>query len=1058
MKRSGFQGSSTAVIASLQSGWFFFRSLLEAGRGMAILGLGLALAAARVDGQVLLQPGLGAAGNGTVPGPGYDGVFALLAEGRIERALELAADGYGGGVRLGAARWVDSIPSAMAVGECHRELGQLREAVRAYDEALLLSAAHAEWLLGVRFPPAGPSLIRAPDRAPWGPGDRRLPPSALPETMPLRRGGGDIDRVLKQGGVLTAPADYPVRPLEIVRGLLVSLYRRGDILAGIGVDAEPLEQAVRGLARRLAPPNHYAHAWIDLTLGAAYWAQGRPDQATPLLERGLTMPGPVDHALTGWGLVLLGRIRLSAGDAAAAAKLFDEASIAAFPYADVRCLEESLRWSCAAHLAAGERRIPRVIDAAGAWSRGGPGGLQARLAALRACGLAETGDADAVRQALAEIDPRLLRGEMAATPTAAQAAYAAAMVAIAEGRPESSAGLEAALAVARRHSPRLFQTQRLTESVMSGSGALSDRQIDLLFASLLGDPPTAFTAADPLDSLAVATTPRPDAFEAWIMAAARRGNDPLLHAMESRSRARWLTARPLGGRSMALERLLAGHAAALEPDQDALRRGILAAAPDLAQTLDRTAAIRLRLEAAVQAAAAGAAPAEMPGQAEDWQSYADLLDRRRRAIDLLAIGRRPPPVSFPPLMSAEEVRGRLAPGRLILSFHWNASGLVGVLESRERVAVWQVRRASTILEDLQRLARGLCLFESAAPAPASRLLDAEWVAAAERLERTLFEDSRVSLAEGIDELTIVPDGLLWYLPFELLPIDSAHEPAADAGAPLHRRLLRDCCSIRYSPTRSLAVTKPRPHAPGSAVGLMVGRWHRSEPAELADMVQQRLADSLDRVLPLTAAAARKNDGRWMGLAASLCDVLVVLDAVGWAAPAADPRTRAGIPQRPLRFGIDSWASPPLKRPSCVLLPGYDSAMSFGLEELPSRPGDDLFLPAVDLAAAGATTAVLSRWSMGGLTATAILEEFLREQGHARQGNAGRARSAAEAWRRSVDLAMREEPDLAAEPRVRQDAKGSLTDASHPIFWAGPMLVDLGIAGDEALAARPKVAN
>jgi tetratricopeptide (TPR) repeat protein len=1014
--------------------------------------IGLTAAIVPADGQVILQPGLGGAGSGTVPGPGYDAVFALLAEGRIERALEVAADEYGGGTRLGATRWVDSIPSAMAMGECHWELGQLREAARAYDEALLLSAAHADWLLGVRFPPAGPGAARNAERAPWGPGTRNVPPSRLADTMTLRRGGADVDRVLKQGGVLTAPADYPVRPLEIVRGVLVSLYRRGDILGGATIDSEPLDQAVRGLARRLAPPNHFSHAWIDLMLGTAYWAQGRVDQAAPLLERGLTMPGPMDHALTGWGLVLLGRIKLSAGDAVAAAKLFDEASIAAFPYADVRCLEEALRWSCAAHLAAGERRVPRVIEAASAWARGGPAGLQARLAALRACGLAETAGAEAVRQALAEVDPRLVRGEMASTRAAALAAYAAAVASLGEGRSEAFTILESSLAVARRHSPRLFQTRRLTELVMSGSGALSDRQIDLLFASLLDDPPSILVAAEPLDALAVATTLREEAFEAWILASARRGHDAMLRALEGRTRSRWLTSRPLGGRLLAAERLLAGDPAQLEPGEDALRRGVLAEAPALARTLDRSAAIRTRLEAAIQAAAAGAAPADVPGDAEDWQAYGDLLDRRLAEMSRIALGRRPPPTSFPPLLSAEEIRGRLGPGRLILSFHWTASGLVGVLESRERVALWQVRRASTILEDLRRLARGLGLFESAAPVAASRLAEAEWLAAAERLERTLFEDSRVSLAEGIEELTIVPDGLLWYLPFELLPIDSALEPAAEEGDDRPRRLLRDCCRVRYSPTRSLAVARPRPIPQRTAIGLVSGRLNRAEPAGLAAEVRDRLVDSLDRTLPL-AAGPRRDDSRIASLEASLVDVLVVLDAV--APPAAGG---ARVQQRPAAFGLEAWAAPPVKRAACVLVPGYDSAMSFGLGQVPTRAGDDLFLPAVDLMAAGATTALLSRWSMGGMTATALLEEFLREQGHARNGPPGRPSEPSEAWRRSVDLAMREEPDPAAEPRVRQDAKAHLADAAHPIFWSGYMLLHCAGAHDEALAARPKAAN
>ncbi|MFM8579516.1 MAG: CHAT domain-containing protein [Planctomycetaceae bacterium] len=1005
-----------------------------------------------VHGQLVVPPGLGATGSGTVPGPDYDTVFVLLAEGRVDRALELAADRYRGGVRIGATRWVDSIPSAMAVGECHWELGQLREAVRAYDEALLLYAAHGDWLLGIRFPAGAPTAKRNAERVPWGPGTRNLPPSIVPETMPLRRGGGDADRVLKQGGVLTAAADYPVRPLEIVRGLLVSLYRRGDIIGSVAIDGEPLAQAVRSLARRAAPPNHYSHAWVDLMLGTAYWAQGRVDQATPLLERGLTMPGPMDHALTGWGLILLGRIRLAAGDAAGAARLFDDASIAAYNYSDFRCLEEAFQWSVAAHLAAGERRVPAILESACAWARSGPTGFQARLNALRACGLAETASPDVVRQALAEIDPRNFRGELAATRTAVLASYAAAVASLHEGRPEAMAQLEASLAAARPHNPRLFQTQRLTEAVASNSGALSDREIDLLFASLLGDPPSAVIAAEPIGSLTVMTTPRTEGFEAWVMAASRRGTDPFLQAVESRSRSRWLTARPIGGRLMNIDRLLETDRAELEPEEEAARLGVLAAAPDLARLIDRSNAIRTELLIAMNAAAA---PLDVPGDVDQWQSYGQLIDRQTTEIVKLTVGRRQPKLSFPPLFSAEDIRSRLEPGRLILSFHWNASGLVGVLESRERVAVWQIRRATELLEDLRRLARGLCLFESAAPATPSRLVESDWLVAAERLERTLFEDSKISLAEGIEELTIVPDGLLWYLPFELLPIAST-KGAVAAEDTTHRppRLLRDCCRIRYSATRSLAVWKQRPVRRESTIGLLTGRLHRAESPEAAEQIRERLASSFDRTLTLPVVS-RKNDGQTTSLAASLVDVLVVLDAV--SAPSThgnDTRPQRGA-QRQTAFDLGAWGGPPLKRASCVLIPGFDSAMSFGLQQFPARPGDDLFMSAVDLAAVGATTAVLSRWSMGGMTMTALMDEVLREQGHARDAGPGGSREPSEAWRRSVDLAMREEPDLTREPRIRPDSKGHLADASHPLFWAGYMLLDCGTGSDEeAIAVRP----
>ena len=73
----------------------------------------------------------------------------------------------------------------------------------------------------------------------------------------------------------------------------------------------------------------------------------------------------------------------------------------------------------------------------------------------------------------------------------------------------------------------------------------------------------------------------------------------------------------------------------------------------------------------------------------------------------------------------------------------------------------------------------------------------------EALTNLLFEESEVSLQrhEEFDELIVVPDGLLWYLPFELLPVATNEDNLGDKT----HLCLKDVCQIRYSPTRSLAV-------------------------------------------------------------------------------------------------------------------------------------------------------------------------------------------------------------------------------------------------------------
>jgi hypothetical protein len=394
----------------------------------------------------------------------------------------------------------------------------------------------------------------------------------------------------------------------------------------------------------------------------------------------------------------------------------------------------------------------------------------------------------------------------------------------------------------------------------------------------------------------------------------------------------------------------------------------------------------------------------------------------------------------------------------MLSFHWTSVGLQAALESHDRVATWQVRQPAAVAKEIANLARNLCLFDPIAPVPTDRLVASEWQASAERIERLLFENSKVELAEGIiDELVIVPDGMLWYLPFELLPVGSARAVAAGQRPPRPQapavesiaapssdgvdkqpesRRLRDVCRIRYSPTRSLAVLRFETPKTGGPVGIYTGRLVRGDKPAIAQEWAARLAGSIDRavVLPTPAPAAP------MPLVASLVDTLVVFDELSGDGPVATRplfSLQSGKPA--MTFG--DWLGSPSKRPRCIVLPGFQSAMAGGLTKLPARPGEEIFLAVTDLVAAGGRTTLVSRWRMGGKTSIDLVEEFLRD----RTGGDGEAEPppVAESWQRAVEMATAEQPDVGREPRLKQSPQAVLADARHPFLWAGYLLVDCG---------------
>lgn len=1013
----------------------------------ACLAISLLLAALSAQvglGQIGGLSSLSPAGGRTVPGKAYDLTQVALAVGNLNEALELAEAEFQGAMKLGTRRWIDSAAAAAMIGECQYELGQFRAAVERYDEAILLTVSLGDWLLDIRFPdrPLQPRQRQQPQL--WDRPTRASLPAALPERMSIRVGTADAEAVMQGGGVLAAPVDYPLRPHEIMRSLAISLYRRGELLGALAKSGRSLEAAVDWLQRRPAPPNHFSQAWIDICLGIAFWSQGRSEQALPLLNRGLLLEGQFDHPLTPWGLLVIGRIELAAGKWNEAAKLCEAAAFAAAVQSDARCLEEAFRWAVAAQLAGGEKLPPTVVAAA-TWANDGLPSLATRLRLLLAVAAAEAGDRQSAARFLAEIDRRLLQGGLGQGWCGSQAAYASALIAYAGGnRLFGDSELSRALALARGRSPRLFQTQVFTEAVAAGQSGFSDREVDQLLASLLADPESGFVRTTPLEALAVMSTDRSAAFAARLWAARNiwmtnsRGDESWLDAAEAMRRSQWLAIRDLGGRRDAVLRLLASPTASDESQVQ--RKELLARRPELAAVVAELDQLRGPLRRGLEGRIGQPAPAaepQLPGDPDQWKQYAEAAASLRGHIDQLAASRDLIPLEFPPLLSTPVIRERLTSRQRLLSFVWTDAGLYGCLEASKQAAVWQVKEPLVVRRAMAELAKSFCQYHPLKPVPSDRLEATGWQAQLAQLVEVLFANSGVSLArhDEFDELVIVPDGLLWYLPFELLPVGQPEKGAQQLR-------LHDVCQVRYCPTRSLVVGDRRPPPERPLIAVYNSLSHRSDPAGRAVGSLERFATAVDNAVCLSPTAAKLP----VSLAASLVDTVAIFDDL---APRPGDVGRPLVPAVAGRPGMSlaDWLLPPAKGARCVLLTGLPTQFGGGSGKVAGRPGDDLFQAAMDLAAAGAETAVLSRWNVGGRVGLDLGIEFLRDR--RQQENEGLA-SAAMSWRRAVQLVTAEQPDFLLEPRLQLTRDKVPADASHPFFWAGYTLIDCGLLPERAV--------
>ena len=132
-------------------------------------------------------------------------------------------------------------------------------------------------------------------------------------------------------------------------------------------------------------------------------------------------------------------------------------------------------------------------------------------------------------------------------------------------------------------------------------------------------------------------------------------------------------------------------------------------------------------------------------------------------------------------------------------------------------------------------------------------------------------------------------------------------------------------------------------------------------------------------------------------------------------------------------------------PQRIMLPGMHTLAERGGKGGSRRrgatvaPGDDLFYASCALMSAGAETMLLSRWRVGGQSTLDLVREFVQELPHT---------AAAEAWQRSVQLAMEAPIDPLNELRVKAGNDPVELTAAHPFFWAGYLVVDSGWRPEE----------
>ncbi len=984
---------------------------------LALLGTLLTLAAPAARGQVIVPaPSVGPAQQ--IPSPIYFNALPAFYNGNYRDTLALFLSESRSGLKNANSQWIDAIVYFTMAGECYHQLGQPKLALEQYDAALKLYVAYSDWMMRVQFPANVAPAINSVRATPWGQSKRGARVGAFSETYTMGQGQLDQTQVLQRGGVIQSAIAFPVHVAEIVRCTTLAIRRRRDLM-GPTCKYDPLTQnLVDVLARKPGPPNHWSEAWINVQLGCAYSAAGNLPQAKTALERSLLVAGQFDHPLTSTALVELGRIALESGDYPAAGRYCEEATYASmnFPNAsNFGNLEEAFRLGFLAHLLLNQKGPYPPLAPALAWAKNqGSRQLQASLMLMAAEHLSFVGEPAQAGNLLSNARSAMARTDLPNSRLGAQFNYLNALVAYQTGN--VAAGdqtLVAALGFQRQAS--LWNFQIALADTRYTRGNVSDRIAQLLYETVLRDPAPGDWATDPLESLSMLVADQQVPLEHWfeLLLKNEKDRETALEVADRSRRHRFFRTLPMGGRLLALRWILEGPAEILSEQANLQRQNLLVHFPQYAKLSAQAAEIRARLAAMpLVSDAAGARQAQGALLTE----LGKVSQSQETLLRQIALRREPADMVFPPLRKTRDVQDSLAEGQVLLAFFATSRNLHAFLFSHDRYANWQVRSPGTVQKQISTMLRELGNFDGNHALTSAELDKDGWKAAGAKVLSLLLDKSNVDLAGNFDEIIIVPDGALWYLPFEALTI----------GPPDHQRLLISQAKVRYSPTVGLAVPYRGPHKPRPNIGVTVGKLHPQDDETVAADAFQWLAPAVagSVALPRTLTAPSNLYRVLLDGLIAFEDLPLASGPYAWA-PLQSDRGKSGET-------LNDWWALPWGGPEQLILPGYHTAAESGLKKGPAD-GNEVFLSICGLMASGARTILISRWRTAGQTSYDLVREFAQELPHG---------SAAEAWQRGVQVVSDAPLEADREPRVKEAGDGRPT-ANHPFFWAGYLLVDAG---------------
>jgi hypothetical protein len=537
--------------------------------------------------------------------------------------------------------------------------------------------------------------------------------------------------------------------------------------------------------------------------------------------------------------------------------------------------------------------------------------------------------------------------------------------------------------------PRLYQLT-LVGFETSGRG-IGGRAVDERLKQFVSDPasgliPPEVWRADHMDALAYESFDLTTAMTAYLISTWKR-NPPMdvLVQSDALMRRRFLATLPIGGRLQQIRRLAATERELLVESAAAV---LVKPPPPMEQMI-------------------GILSTPMP-----LYGSPELVARGKLLESLaaqLALSRGNIPATMPPPIVGKSDLDKLDKHTALLTFVGVGDSIIGTLTLAGNVKTWNTEAPRSITGEIGKLLRGI----GAIAARGSLRVDTKeaWRADAATLRSKLIPDMIYATMQSAERVIVVPDGTLWYLPFELL----GHDATA-------KTLWADRYVVTYASTPGLAIHNVAINRPDRPTGVHSSLFFSPQDAEANALHLKTVVSALQLVqtLPGQPAIATSSLGESVGRLVVFGVVIPNIKDLSVTTPGLyDATSPEGT--------IASWLRFPSLVPSQVILPGYRTAGAS-----PSLgDGREIFWVLTAMHCSGVRNVLLSRWPVGGESTSLLFKEFLQELPYD---------DTHMAWHRAVESLRNASLDPTSEPLLSgKDAEIQDLTGKTPLFWAGYLL-------------------